>query len=478
MASYRRLRRVLLALLAGVSGIAACDGDRSGFPWGEPIASPTGSSALVIGFVGTLSGPDSWRGEDAFEGADLGVQALNRSRPEGTPPFELRPLDDGGKVALATRLVEQVTELDDLVGIVYAGPPEGLPPAEDALARARVPAILFYGDLLCADFLRPHLFQVSPTSASEARTIASYLRDDRRYRNVGALAERSVTGDAALAALETALAGSDVRLASSRYAPTGSLAAPLERLRRRRVESIVIQGSPAAFTEAVRRLRESGAGYTTTAAARIASAPRPLRRRRRRLGVWRPQPVGFDLAISPRVAGVPHGTVAADSYGRGAHYLPIGSMRRFRRAFRAWWDSSPTGWEARSFDAARMIGWAARRARPGEDLAAVLEGLSGERFSALPVGLSPRDHLSVEPSTVGLWVVPHPGARVVERARSEEFASFPWVPLARSFAARRRITHVLPDDRRVLFAPPRGRYAPAFALLRFGVTTPRSDPVH
>lgn len=172
--------------------------------------------------------------------------------------------------------------------------------------------------------------------------------------------------------------------------------------------------------------------------------------------------------------------VAADSYARGAHYLPIASMRRFREAFRAWWDSPPTGWERRAFDAARMIGWAARRAGQDDDLADVLEGLSGVRFSGLPVTFADGDHTSVDPDTIGLWVVPRPGIRVRERVRREGFASFPWVPLARGFANRRRVTHVLAADRASLFrrSTSRRRSPPAYRRLRFGVRTPRTDPVH
>jgi ABC-type branched-subunit amino acid transport system substrate-binding protein len=467
--------RALAAAGAALLLLGACDAPGGGFPWaGEPIASPPlEGNALIVGFVGTLSGPGSWRGEDAFEGADVAVQVLNRARPAGALPYELRPLDDEGDARTATQLLEQLAQLDRTVGIVYAGPPTGLPPAEPALARARIPAVLCYGDLATAELRRPHLFQASPALAPQARRIGSYLAGDRGYRTVGALVQRSPAGRGVRAVLEDALARR-ARLVAVAYQDR-DLGRALERLRRRRVEAVVVQGSPAAFADALAWLRKRGSSYRTTAAARIASAPAPVRRRRRS-GTWRPQPVGFDLAISPRIRRAPAGTVAADSYARGAHYLPVDAMRRFRRAFGAWWDARPLGWEARAFDAASMIGWAARRAEPGDDLATVLEGLSGARFSGLPVSLSSADHLSIDGSTVGLWAVPHPGARVAERSRRpRSFRSLPWVPLARSFAGRRSVRHVLPGDRRALFAP---GAPPDFGRLRFGVTTSRSDPVH
>ena len=76
-----------LALVVVAAAAVACDTsvtDR--VPLSPPAASPLGRATLVVGLVGTLSGPDSWRGEDAFEGADLGVHELNRTRPPGLRP--------------------------------------------------------------------------------------------------------------------------------------------------------------------------------------------------------------------------------------------------------------------------------------------------------------------------------------------------------------------------------------------------------
>lgn len=69
-----------------------------------------------------MSGPDAWRGEDAFEGADLAIHILNRSLKEREPAFELVTLDDRGSAQTATELVRQLAGSDRTVGIVYAGP--------------------------------------------------------------------------------------------------------------------------------------------------------------------------------------------------------------------------------------------------------------------------------------------------------------------------------------------------------------------
>jgi hypothetical protein len=468
---------VAIFLLVGVS----CDSGGTGRagPDRTPQPEPTGSDTRVVGLVASMSGPQSWRGEDAFEGADLGVHVLNRGLDEGDAPFELVTLDDTGNEARAAMLVSQLAALEQTAGIVYAGPPDGLARAEGALAAGGIPGILCFGDLYSARRLRPHIFQTSPPLLWQARRLASYLLEDRGYTRVGALASRTDSGDAAVSSLRTAVAEEGGRaVAVARYGSEPQRA-QLRRLRARRVEAVVLEGPPSALAALERGLAGSGARYRTTRAARIASAPPPVRARRAASGYWHPQVAAFDLAIAP--GGDPRrGTVAAEAYSRGAHYLPVPSLRSFHRAFVDWWDAEPTGWELRAFEAARMIGWAARRvepreAAPGRDLASVLEGVSRRRFGGLDVTLGPDDHTAVEQTTVGLWVVPRADAAPPRRGNR-----LAWVPLARGFAIDGDRTDVLNRDWRYLFRnpPPPRAPAPRYTRMRFAVTTRRSDPIH
>src|SRR4051812_46229993 len=121
----RSLGAVLLATLVACTS----SGDGGGFSLHRALHSPTSAHTLVIGLVATLSGPDSWRGEDAFEGADLAVNVLNRTLGPNRAQFELVSLDDRGSAERATQLVEQLTATGRTVGVLYAGAPEGLPPA-------------------------------------------------------------------------------------------------------------------------------------------------------------------------------------------------------------------------------------------------------------------------------------------------------------------------------------------------------------
>jgi ABC-type branched-subunit amino acid transport system substrate-binding protein len=473
-------RRVGLAgLLALVLVAAACDpGDDSGdFGLRERGHSrPTSSDSLVIGFVGTMSGPDAGSGEDAFEGADLAVHVINRRLDAEEHRFELVTLDDEGDPEHATELVERLAGSDRTVGIVYAGPPEGLPPAEDALALAGIPAVLCYGDLYGARLLSAHVFQASPSYVWEARRLARYILQDRGYRTVGALVEDSLEGRTAAAALRAELgrAGGRLKVALTYQRATDDFTATLDRLRRDEVEALALQGPAQAVGRIVEDIGARGAAYRSTRHARRATDPDKGGGNIQ----WRPQLLGFDGALSPLTdVELPAGMVAAESYARGAHYLPVPSFAGFRAAFVGWWGALPTGWELRGFDATRMIAWTARRAG-GDDGARVLEGLKGVRFGGLDVTLGPDDHTAVSATTVGLWVVPGPGSAVSEAARLPE--GLPWVPLARGFSIDGDRTDILPRDWKYLFRhpPPPGAPAPELEDMRFGVTTGRSDPLY
>jgi ABC-type branched-subunit amino acid transport system substrate-binding protein len=470
-------RRLVTWSTLGALTLGACQGaePEQRFPLREPFASPTSRDTLVVGFVGTLSGPESWRGEDAFEGADLGVHELNRARPPDIAPFELVQLDDRGSAAVATELVKELAALGSIVGVIYAGPPEGLPPAEAALARAGIPAVLCYGDLHAASALSDHIFQASPPLEWQARIVARYLGTDRRYTRVGAVVERSPEGAAALAGLRRAVGAGPLRLTAARYGPgRGGLRGALARLRARHTEAVVIPGSPGRVSEALGLLSDMGAAYRTTAAARIASAPRPVAARRRATSHWHPQPVGLDLAVSPRTRGAPPGMVAPETYARAAHLVPIATLAGFARNFERWWGSLPAGWEQRAFDAARAIGWAAIRSGAEDDLAAVLEELKSHRLGGLPVSFSGTDHLAPEARTMGLWVVPATDVGPGQHAAA--WRRFGWVPLARTFSRPGGATTILVRDRRALLRG--GSAPPLYSDMRVAVTTSRRDPVH
>lgn len=477
--------RKLAVLVALCALLSACDnsGDAEdgGFPVRQPASSPTNQTGPVIGLVGTMSGPDGWRGQDAFEGVDVAIQQLNRNSGDSELPFTLVGLDDEGNGDQAAELVAQLAESDRTVGIVYAGPPEGLAASEGVLAGAGIPGVLVYGDLYTARLLRPHLFQVSPPYIWQARRMADYLLNDRGYLKVGLLAEDSLSGETATRALKLALREErgNQPVVETYGSLDDDLSTELEALRDRRVEAVVFHGDPNEARVLFAGIAEMDATYVSTQEARTVSLPR--RQQRRRGNEWRPQIVTFDGAISPFSGvdeNIPAGTVGAETYARGVYYLPVPEFERFASVYQAWWDQRPTGWQRRSYEAASIIGWAARRTEPGEDIAKTLERLEGERFGGLEVTFGPDDHTTTIPTTVGLWVVPRSGLGVREHATLP--ANLPWVPLSRGFSTGGERTDVLPQDWNHLF---RGSYrpsgpAPRIGAARFGVATNRRDPVH
>ena len=471
-----------LALAVTALLLAACDPDApepTGLPGNTPAASPTSSDTLVISLIASATGETGSEWADAaFRGADLAVHELNRTRDEDEPVIELVTLDDGGDPDTATELVREQASSERTIGVVYAGPPQGLPPAEKALAQAGIPALLCYGDLYGARLLSPHVFQVSPPHLWQGRVIARYLLRDRRYRRIGFLSVGSWSERVALSGLREAFAERGAKLAATES--VGRAASEMFRafrsLRRAKVEAIVLDAPPPLGLRIPAVLEHDGHGYRTTARARIASAPSP-KKARRHARAWRPQLIGFD-SVFGRVAGPPRrGTVVAETYAAGAHYLPIPSFEEFRKAYSGWWESPPLDSERRAYEAVQMIGWATRRTPDGRDSAATLERLRSERFGGLDVTFGPDDHTSVDPTTIGLWVIPRRGA-APETQRLPR--GLPWVPLGRGFSIDGERTDIQARDWKFLFvgSPPMNRPSPKIERSRFGVTSPRSDPVH
>ena len=442
----------------------------------QPRSSPSGDTGPIIALVGTMSGPDRWMGDDAYQAAHLAVFGeLNRMRKPGELPFELLTADDEGDPSLALELVENYASEPRTVGIVYAGPPEVLAKAQPLLEEAGIPAVILYEDLYSARLLRSHLFQIAPPYLWQARRFATYLVKDRGYRKVGALVEGSFAGTTAAGSLRSALGGR-VKLRTQRYEGGGDLQLgdALDELERRDTQALVFYGGPAAAETLLAELCDRGADYQNTAAAKRAG----LRKGSRRPGRWAPQVLLFDHAMGPGLAGpIPPGTIAADTYARGAYYLPVPSFRDFLTAFRGWWDSDPLGWQQRTFEAVSAVGWAARRTPPGEDVGATLEKMRERRYGGLDVTFGPDDHTSVEQTTVGLWVVPRPGAAQEADRLPDEM---PWVPLARGFSIDGENLDYDSQDWRYLVrnAPPPNGPSPALKRSRFGVVTSKKDPIH
>lgn len=438
-----------------------------------PASSPASTKTRVIGLVGTMSGPEEWRGQDAFEGADVSVQSLNRSLRRNEQMFELVTIDDRGEPQVARAAIEQLAANGQTVGIVYAGPEEVLPDVERFLASTKVPLLFTFGDLYSSELLTPHLFQMTPAFLWEARVLARYLMTDRRYERIAALTSDSLSGGSARRALQIALGERSDSLRASEIMSTDkvTLSRALDSFKKKKVQSIVIEGGPEEVEALLGVLADRDSVYRTTKDAR-----RPSR------GRWAPQIVGFDSLISPEIdpSLLPEGLVAADSYARGSHYLPIPSFVEYRRAFEDWWGSQPApiGWERRSYESVQLLGWAARRYRSNRDVdyASVLQEVDPGRYGGLDVAFGPDDHTAADQATIGLWVIP---ARLVpESSRLPE--NLPWVPLGRGFTIDGDRTNILSRDWEYLFrnAPAPKAPAPTYKRQKFGVTTGRSDPVH
>ena len=379
-----RVPATLLLVIA--LSLTSCDRDIDSLRSGDETGGRRKRTEAVIALVGTMSGPGSWRGPDAREGARLAVRDLNRSPLGSGLRWRLTVHDDRGRPGLSTRLVERTARRKETVGIVYAGAPRGLPAAQETLARAGVPAFLCYGDLLGAGRLTGHVFQAGPPFAWQARLLVARALKDRTVRQLGVLLERSLMGRTADRALKQTLAAHGKKLVITRTFAPGrwkELPGALEDLRRRGVDALFVEATVREF----RHILEALLAMRPT-----ASASRP--------SSWRPSLFVFDLAVGPTRATPPDGIAAAES-GARATFLPE-SAQGFRRRFVQKWHHLPLGWQRRSYESARLIA-AARAGADDADLATALEQGGAQRIGSSVIRFSSTDHVTPERKSLSVW---------------------------------------------------------------------------
>ena len=331
--------------------------------------------APVVAFVGTLSGGGTWRGKPALRGMRTALEGL------GEEQLRLQVLDDRGKRAVATRLVRRVAANDDVAGVVYAGVPRGLPPAEDALADAGIPAFLCYGDLSGAGRLPRHVFQMGPEFEWEIDLLVE------RAQTLGAdapglLVEDSLMGKTARNAFREEMRREEIVFrAVEVFSPTvlEDLPEHLRRLRSAGVNHVFVEASPVEF-------------------GRIAGYMRELD--------WSPTLLSMDLTLSPALRGpaAPIGSIAVDLETRAAHLIDEGRLASFAAAAEESTGQLPLWWEHRAYEAVRMLVRAVGSAEGQRDLAQVLED------PGLDMGFTRRDHVAPEREDVGLWERVGPGS--------------------------------------------------------------------
>jgi ABC-type branched-subunit amino acid transport system substrate-binding protein len=466
----------LLVLTLGAASCQNNGGTGGDLTIHDPVGSPSNRDALVIGVVGTLSGTNEWRGSDAFEGANLGVSIVNRI--PNSPSYELVTLDDRGEPKRAVTLVQRIVSNPRLVGVIFAGPPQAPERTRRLLARMGIPGLVCYSDLFDRRRLEPPLFQLSPPASWEAQRIIHYAFADRQYSRVGVLADTGSDGEISLEQLRRAAAAQGKHLFVARIDPGRDPLGALTYLRRRRVQAVAFAGTPQEAAGVIRTLTGMGARYRGLNLARTAGSGRAKH--------WQPQLLGLDqlLGSGATAAGAAPGTVAAASFDRNAPYMPLAQTRSFAEAFKRWWDHFPYGEQSSAYDAVRLIQRAAARQEvvPGpaspdrSGIAGALASLPTLNFSGAPLSFSSHDRVGSDRRSVGLWTVPGPHDVYAGTVPKK----LDWIPLSRGFSGAGGRTRLPSFTWAKLFkrASLNGTSAPRFTALRFGVASPKSDPLH
>lgn len=208
--TIRPRRRILVAALALVSVLAACQTDDAN---DEP--------GFTVGLINPTTGPFAALGEDVNDGFRLFVEENDGKL--GGIPVTLRFEDEANDTAIATEAVERLISqgADVLVGFVNSGVTYG---ASQAIVESGVPLIITTAgaDDLTQRDAEDTVFRVSYTSSQDAMPLGDYACDIMGYETVSLVALDYAFGWEAAAGFAKTFTDSGCAVVQELYVPLGT----------------------------------------------------------------------------------------------------------------------------------------------------------------------------------------------------------------------------------------------------------------
>jgi branched-chain amino acid transport system substrate-binding protein len=212
MLGMKKRVAVVAAAVAVTLALAACSS-------GTGSSGGSGSSAkspYLIGGALSSSGTAAFIGQDALAGANIAVKEINAAGGVKGHPLKAVWLDDQASPAVG------VTDFNKLVSQGVKFQLAQVTPVISAIkplaARNQVLLMNHAGtDPSFADASNYIITNIA-TANQEAKTLIDYIAKNTKVRTLGVLLQSSATGDAILAALHAATAGTRIKIvATQRY---------------------------------------------------------------------------------------------------------------------------------------------------------------------------------------------------------------------------------------------------------------------
>ena len=166
--------------------------------------------AIVLAFVGDMSGDPSNTSRAAFDGAALFVQDKNKAGGVVGRPLSLESFDDEGDPEIAVRLAGQISQREDIVAVIGHGDSETAAAAAPIYRSFGLPFVMATATNPAITRDNPYAFRTIFTDQLQARILANYIRSVLGYESVAVIGEaglyaETLIKDFAVAAEEIAL---------------------------------------------------------------------------------------------------------------------------------------------------------------------------------------------------------------------------------------------------------------------------------
>ena len=301
--------------------------------------------SIVIAAVGPLTGPDSARGKDLTQAAQMAVEEINAAGGVGGKHFELQTYDDVNQASRASQLAEQIAKSPALAVLAQVSSSAAV--AAGAVYKERkIPAITGAASESRVTDHNEWFFRLFRDAKGQGSFLADYARFQLGAKEIAVIRETGTAGDEFGAAFRDRAKSQKIRIVADlsftkdQANDPATYAAFLKKLGKLRKGEIVVLG--AQYSEApglLRVLRDklgpfTAVGYSSLAVADLDGKIREL--------------AGANQTPGYYTSGL---VVAAPQMGDVAEF----SQNVFANRFRNKYNSDPTPEAVRWYEGTRLI---------------------------------------------------------------------------------------------------------------------------
>lgn len=230
---------------------------------------------IALGLLVPLEGPQAGTGRALQLAAEIAVEQANREGGYQGRTFVLQTRSTSGPWGKASGEVVRLLYSDQVVALITSMEGATAHLAEQVANKAGAPVLTLSPDSTTTEINLPWIFRLVPSDREQAALLVEELTVRRGFKKVALVAQQNRDARLGAAAFRAAAPGSlQVVALPLPEEPTGAEVRLLvERLKRERVQSLVLWTEPAAAGKVVRQLRQAGSELDVYLSVASAQAP-------------------------------------------------------------------------------------------------------------------------------------------------------------------------------------------------------------